>query len=82
MKFLVKFNEHWYRSHSDTISGGNRKLDRDDVLKNRTKKDTYMFSGIYQDDKGNLKGKCKFCNDDTEVDIADHSNVCKNIPKN
>ena len=45
----------------------------------RTKKDTYMFSDIHEDKKGNLIGYCKFCK--KEFDVAEHTNECPNVPK-
>jgi hypothetical protein len=49
---------------------------------NKLKHDTYMFRDVYEDEKGNVKGVCKFCEKNagisTEVDVAEHTNKCPN----
>lgn len=51
---------------------------------NRLKSETYMFRDIRTDDKGNIKGVCKFCEAsgvNAEVDLAEHTNNCPNFKK-
>lgn len=49
----------------------------------RLKKETYMFRDIHVDDRGDIKGICKFCEEKTGrsniVDVADHTNNCPSI---
>ncbi len=68
MKY-IKFFESWNK----------KEIERPATLK----KNTYMFKDMYIDDKGDIKGICKFCEKATgkakEVDVAEHTNKCPNI---
>jgi hypothetical protein len=51
------------------------KKKKEDKKEFKGKRDTYRFSNIYEDEKGNRKGDCKNCGE-KDVDVVEHGDDC------